>query len=104
MSVLESRVIARASRVGGPIHGPVALPLERRIAFLVVILSGLVLDRGRIPGAVGKCKTGTADERPRGQHDSHNNVSHGHILGLAHCNAERKLRRPGTPHPSTFAD
>ena len=58
------------------IHRPVALHFERRVAFLVVVLSAVVLDRGRIAGAIGECKTCADNERPRGQHESHNNVSH----------------------------
>src|SRR5262245_25188487 len=73
------------------------------MSLLVVVLSAVVLDRGRIPGAISKCRTCAADERPCGQHDSHNNVSHGHILapGSLHADAESlRPRRAPPPRPS----
>src|SRR5919198_3699511 len=74
------RVIAAKPGIGGPIHRSVALHFERRIALFVVILSALVLDRGRITGAIGDRKICAAHERPCGQHDSHDSVSHERIL------------------------
>src|SRR5262245_28349979 len=58
-----------------------------------------MLDCGRIADAIGEYKTCADNERPCGQHDSHNNVSHGHILALAHCMPKPKVSGPGTPHP-----
>src|SRR5215831_6851290 len=62
--------------VSRPSSSPVALHFERRVAFLVVVLSVLILDRGRVAQPIGECKACADNERPCGQHDSHNNVSH----------------------------
>src|SRR5262249_28727985 len=69
-----------------------ALHFERRVAFLVVVLSVLILDRGRVARPIGECKACADDGQPCGHDKSHNNVSHGYILGLA-----RPTRRP-SPH------
>src|SRR5262245_62929212 len=49
-----------------------------------------MLDCGRIADAIGEYKTCADNERPGGQHDSHNNMSH----GLAHCMPKLELLTP----------
>ncbi len=52
----------------------------------------------RIADAIGEYKTCADDERPGGQHDSHDNLSHRPILALVQCVPKPKLSIPRATH------
>src|SRR3984893_4810682 len=69
------RMIAAVAGIGEPVHRSVSLHFVGRITLFVVILAVFILDRRRITRAIGECKSDAED--PRGDHDSHDQSSHG---------------------------
>src|SRR5205085_11036207 len=69
------RMIAAVAGIGEPVHRSVRLHFVGRTTLFVVILAVFILDRRRITRAIGEGKSDAED--PRGDHDSHDQTSHG---------------------------